>query len=220
MSDNADRSDKPTPDWGAIEVEWRAGALPVRQIAANHGITHPTILGHFKRRGILRGTLKHNIQAKADALVARAMTAEPGELSEEMTVEAEARIQARVRLAHRQVINRCRVLVTQLAQELEDATEHKALVEQMREALMDDASDDAKQSMESAWRRIMSLPARANTAKTLVETMRVLIDKEREAYSIGEGPPPNPHERMTDEDLIAKLALHGIELRLPPRISQ
>ena len=58
------------PDWEAIESAYRAGVQSVREIAAQHGITHGAINKRAKRDGWERD-LKAKIKAKADALVSK-----------------------------------------------------------------------------------------------------------------------------------------------------
>lgn len=47
MSGEADK----TIDWVAIEVDYRAGIKTLREIAGEHGITHPAITKRAKRHG-------------------------------------------------------------------------------------------------------------------------------------------------------------------------
>ena len=40
---------KAPPDWEAIELDYRAGIKTLRQIAEEHGISHPAIAKRAKR---------------------------------------------------------------------------------------------------------------------------------------------------------------------------
>jgi hypothetical protein len=43
------------PDWHAIEREYRAGGMSLRQLAAKHRCSHSTIANKARRDGWLRG---------------------------------------------------------------------------------------------------------------------------------------------------------------------
>ena len=61
-------ADKKQIDWERIELEYRAGLLSVREIAASHGITHGAINKRSKRDG-WEHDLTARIRAKADAVI-------------------------------------------------------------------------------------------------------------------------------------------------------
>jgi len=63
-------ADKQALDWEAIERDYRAGLLSIREIAVRHGCTHTAINRRAKVRDWERD-LKPKIQAKAEALVSR-----------------------------------------------------------------------------------------------------------------------------------------------------
>lgn len=179
-------------DWEAIERDYRAGAKSLREIAAEHGISHPAIRKRAERDGWTRD-LQARVAAKAAALVSAAqVTAEvPAEtkVTEALTVEVEAKVQARIRIAHRKDIGRTRDLLAKLLQELEQQTDGLATFEQLLDALAQEAGDDEKASdrrkrLWEQWQKAMSLGARADTMKKLSDTLRILIDKEREAYGM------------------------------------
>lgn len=57
-----------SPDWEAIELDYRAGIKTLRQIAGEHGITHGAVNKRAKANGWERD-LSAKIQQKADALL-------------------------------------------------------------------------------------------------------------------------------------------------------
>lgn len=59
-------------DWEAVETAYCAGIIPLRQIAAMHGITHGAINKRAKREGWIRD-LSHKIDKRAKAIVLSAV---------------------------------------------------------------------------------------------------------------------------------------------------
>ena len=59
-----------TPDWEAIEREYRAGSLSVRQIAANHGVSHTAI-----QKRAASGGWEQDLTEKVQKAVARKVVA-------------------------------------------------------------------------------------------------------------------------------------------------
>jgi len=189
-------------DYDRIEPDWRAGIKSPAQLAAEYteatgvSVSRAAILKHFEKRGIGRD-LKAKIQAKAESLVAASMVA--GKVTpetkarEDSIVSVNANAVAAVRLAHREDIARCRKLAMSLLAELEHQTEHQDLYDQLVDLVLppaDDGSDAAKErarKLREAYQRALSLAGRTDTLKKLAEALRILIDKEREAFGVGEG---------------------------------
>ena len=176
-------------DWERIELDYRAGAMSLREIAANHpGTNHVAIARRAKTEGWTRD-LSERIKAKAEDLVTRAavtadVTANRA-VTEKQVVEANAQDQASVRLSHRKDIQRKRAIVAGLMDELE------AQVGPGNAALLADLGDMLRSPDESGqdklndlYRRIISLPERARTAKTLAETLRIAVEMERQAFGM------------------------------------
>lgn len=148
---------KVAPDWERIEADYRAGILSVREIAAENGVSHTAINNKAKAKGWDRD-LSAKIKAKADALVSKAeVSNQVSKFSEREIVETNAAKVAGVQISHRKDITRSKNLVNQLFTELETPTEDESLVK------------------------------RVDCAKKLVETQKVLIALEREAYGIDKG---------------------------------
>ena len=179
---------KPT-DWERIELDYRAGALSLREIAASHpGTNHVAIARRAKAEGWTRD-LSERIKSKADDLVTRAavtadVTANRA-VTEKQVVEANAQDQASVRLSHRKDIRRKRAIVASLMDELEAqvGTENAALLADLGE-IMRNPDDNGQDKRNDIYNRIISLPERAKTAKTLAETLRITVDMERQAFGM------------------------------------
>lgn len=178
---------KAQTDWERIEVDYRAGIKSVREIAVEHGISHTAIAKKAKANDWQRD-LKAKIKAKADALVSKAqvsseVTAET-KITEALTVEVEAQVLARVEIGHRKDIGRSRKLTMTMFEELEGITSDPDLFSKLGEMFID-AEVDKSGRLQAAFDKAISLPGRAKTLKDLVDSLRILIDKEREAFSIG-----------------------------------
>ena len=176
-------------DWERIELDYRAGAMSLREIAANHpGTNHVAIARRAKTEGWTRD-LSERIKAKAEDLVTRAavtadVTANRA-VTEKQVVEANAQDQASVRLAHRKDIHRKRAIVARLMDEMEAQVgpENAALLADLGE-IMREPDENGQDKRNDLYRKIISLPERAKTAKTLAETLRITVDMERQAFGM------------------------------------
>lgn len=181
-------------DWDAIEPHYRAGIRALKDIGREFGVSDAAIVKHAKANDWTRN-LKAKIQARADAKVSAALvSAEVSartKATEAVRVEVESEVQARIRLAHRADIGRARGLAMKLLAELEHQTDHQGLYEQLFDALHapddEDGAKDRWRKLNETFQRAMSLSGRADTMKKLAETLRVLIDKEREAFGVSVG---------------------------------
>jgi hypothetical protein len=190
-------------DYDRIEPEWRAGIKSPTQLAAEYteatgtSVSRAAILKHFEKRGIARD-LKAKIQAKAESLVAASMVADkvtPETKSrEDSIVSLNANAVAAVRLAHREDITRGRKLAMALLAELEHQTDHQGLYDELADLVQPPADDgdsfaakERARKLREAYQRALSLAGRTDTLKKLAETLRILIDKEREAFGVGDG---------------------------------
>ena len=100
-------------------------------------------------------------------------------------VEANAQDQASVRLSHRKDIQRKRAIVASLMEEMEAQVgpENAALLAGLGE-VMRSPDENGQDKLNDLYRRIISLPERAKTAKTLAETLRIAVDMERQAFGM------------------------------------
>jgi hypothetical protein len=216
------------PDWERIEALYRAGAMSVREIAAEHGVSHVAIGKRAKKHEWTRD-LRAKVQAKADALVTKALvtsqvTAET-KITERVAVEASAQMQARVRLAHRSDAERARTLAATLLKELEHQTGHQVEFEQLAELLIDPAGEEGEEASSAAkerqrkrmeaFQRVMSLSGRADTMKKLAETLRIVVAIEREAYGIGDAAEkPDDPKLLEATNATAREIVYALQLGL------
>ena len=181
-------------DYDRIEPGWRAGLLSPHQLAAlyteetGQKVSHAAIIKHFKKSGIARD-LSSKINDRANAMVTEAMvtgkvTSKPS-IPDSSIIEQGSIQVATVKLAHRRDIHRARRLANALMDELEAqvGTENAALLADLGEVMR--SPDDAGQDkLNDLYRKIISLPERAKTAKTLAETLRIAVDMERQAFGM------------------------------------
>lgn len=208
---------KATPDWERIELDYRAGIKTLRQIAEEQGITHGAVNKRAKANGWERD-LSAKIQAKADALVSKALVS--SEVSadtkkkEQAVVDANAQAVADVRLAHRRDIHRARRLTNALLDELERQTDPGTLVllEELGELLKNPDEKTGRDRLNEVYQAVISLPERSKTMKVLVESLQKLVDMERQAFGIkddaegGEGGFATGGRALTDAERAVRLS--------------
>lgn len=207
-------------DYERIEPGWRAGILSPAQLATAYTeetgvqVSHTAIIKHFRKLGVPRD-LSAKVHAKADAMVAEAMVT--GKVSSETTLrdaeiidDSAARV-AQVRISHRTDIAKTRRLVMTLLSELEAATTNQEEVERLFEVLADEVDDkDRLRKMQDALDKVMSLPGRAGTMKSLAESLGRLVTLERQAFGIADSdgmpPPASQLENMTPNEAARRIA--------------
>ena len=188
-------------DWERIELDYRAGIKTLRQIAGENGISHTLVARRAKREDWARD-LSAKINAKADELVSKAGVSKPvtpeTRLAERQIVDANAQAAAAIRLAHRKDIHRNRAIVASLMDELERqiGPDAIALLDQLGE-MMRSPDDAGADRLNDLYRKIISLPERAKTAKTLAETLRIAVDMERQAFNMDAKDKPSDDDPLT-----------------------
>jgi len=177
-----------TPDWDRIELDYRAGIKSLRQMAGEHEISEGAIRKRAKRDDWTRD-LSERIQAKAEQLVrteaVRSEVRTEKSISERQVVDANAQGMADVLLGHRRDIQRSKSIVMRLLDELEQQTglENAALLDELGELLRSE-DDKGQDKLNDLYRKIISLPERARTMKTLADSLRVTVDMQRQAFGM------------------------------------
>ena len=181
-------------DYDRIEPGWRAGLLSPRQLASIYTqetgdkVSHAAIIKHFTGQGIPRD-LSAKIRAKSDAMVTQAMVTEKvtpeTRKRDRQIVDDAADVLTSVRLSHRTDIQRARGITMRLLEELEYQTgaENVYLLEQMGELLRND-DDKGQDKLNDLYHKIISLPERAKTMKSLADSLRVTVDLQRQAFGM------------------------------------
>lgn len=176
-------------DWERIEYDYRAGILSVREISEARGVSHTAVNKKAKQLGWERD-LKAKIKAKADALVSKAEVSKEVSsrrvATEKETVDSNAKLLADVRMGHRKDISRFRNLANKMLDELEGVTDGQAEIKELIKTLKDGDLEDGEAmstTLELA-ARVSSLPSRSKVMKEISDTLKTLINLERDAYDI------------------------------------
>ncbi|QIL80992.1 hypothetical protein G7047_14625 [Diaphorobacter sp. HDW4A] len=181
---------KTSPNWEAIERDFRTGVRAVNAIAKEHGITEGAIRKRAKRDGWVRD-LNAKVRAKADELVrksvVRAQVREDQRLTEARQIEVEANLMKETRLGQRADVKRARRLVAKLLAELELQTEQVPELLRLGEILRQD-DDKAPDRLNDIYQAVISFPERTKSMKALAEAMRILVSLESEVCGLNAHP--------------------------------
>lgn len=192
MSDSVPTTPAPKrpTDWEAIERDYRAGLLSLREIANHHGITEGAIRKRAKRDMWARD-LAAKIKAKAEELVRKeSVVRVPGTqltpATEIEVVEGNARQVASVQINQRRDIHSTRNTVMTMLAEMNASSgvDNVALLENLGE-IMREPSDAGQDKRNDLYMAVISLPERSKTIKNLVESFAKLVALEREAFGLG-----------------------------------
>jgi hypothetical protein len=183
-------------DWEAVERDYRAGILSVREIAAARSCTHTAINKRAKAEGWARD-LKAKIKAKAEALVSkrevsREVSSKAVE-TERQIIDANAEAIVSIRMGHRTDIRRSRGITNKLLDELEGLTDNRELFEQLGE-LMHSPDEKGMDRLNDLYRKVVELPNRTKVMKELADTLKTLVTLERQAYNLDEQEHDEPYE--------------------------
>ena len=190
------RTKRSSADWEAIHAEYRAGLLSLREIAAEHHVSHTAIRKRAACDGWTRDLLAR-IKARAEGLVARAVVSSEvsteSRVTDAVIVESNAQAVVRIRLQHRRDIARARVVATSLLDDLETISDNVSLIERLAAAVAKGLELSPKETEQrvAAVRKAFDLPSRAGMMKSLADTMTKLIKLEREAYGLDAAPDTN-----------------------------
>lgn len=191
-------STKQDLDWEAIERDYRAGLLSLREIGEKHGCTEGAIRKRAKKESWARD-LAAKIQQKADDLVrkaeVRAEVRSTQIASEREVVEANAAAIVNIRLGHRTDIRSSRELALKMLNELEALTDNRELFSSLGEMLAD-PGEKGVDKLNELYRKVIDLPQRIKGIKELSDTLKTLIGLEREAWGLAQvvDKPPEPEQ--------------------------
>jgi uncharacterized protein YoxC len=163
----------------------------LRELADKYGVSHVTIKKKADRLEWPRDlSAKINAEAERRANSAAANSdANSKKATEKEIVQANAQAIVDIKLSHRTDIARGRKLVAALFDELEETTTNKELFEQLGE-IMRRENDHGQDKLNDIYQKVISMPQRIDGVKKLSEALRVLIDKERQAFGITDAPTP------------------------------
>ena len=153
-------------DWEGVERDYSAGLLSLRELADKYGVAESYIRKKANQKDWSRD-LSAKIQSKAEKLVrsevVRSEVRTEKAISEKEVIEANAQAIVSVKLKHRTSIGRLNSVVDSLLAEIEVLNKDKS---------------------------VDNLPVRVDMTKKLMDTLRISIDKERQAFGITDAPTP------------------------------
>jgi hypothetical protein len=208
-----DKKEKKLPvDWDLVEKEIRAGVLTDRQIGDKHGRSHGAIQQYAKKHNIERN-LGERIRQRTEIKLAKAILAKEtsqiiNKVSEQQAIEYAADIQTTIVIKQQGRIGRNLKVAAALIDELESQTIDRELYENLAE-LMVSPDKNGMDKLNDLYRKVISTPSRIDSHKKAVETEKMLIAMERQAFNIGDAPPtPEPTllEQTDDGIFIVKTA--------------
>lgn len=168
-------------DWEAIEREYRAGQLSVREIGAQFGVSHTAINKKATALGWTRDLAKAVRQKVSDALV----SSEVSTANAHEAVETAAARGVELVRQHRRSLGRAQVIIEKLLFELERGTDN---IEEIEGAIEEETASDKNDKRRAMMLKAVSLSSRASTAAALSLTIKNVIPLERQAFSLSDDP--------------------------------
>lgn len=168
-------------DWEAIEREYRAGQLSIREIARQHDVSDGAIRKRAKNKGWSQD-LSEKVREKVRTDLVRTEVRTPN-ASDKEVIEAAAARGVEVVRDHRRDINSGRNLVNLLMGQLEEAATSR---DEIEDAIIDETSEDGNGKRRAQMLRAVSLPGHAGTLRDLSTAMKNLIALERQAFNLDE----------------------------------
>lgn len=162
-------------DWEAIEREYRAGQLSSHEIARQHGVSHTAINKRAKKSGWTRDLSKRVRQEVSTRLVSD----EVSTAQETEAIETAAARGVEVVRQHRADISQARHTFRDLLAELREACQN-------HEELAEEAEAENNPQRRTMLKRAVSLPSRTGVLKDLATAGKILIELERQAFSLDE----------------------------------
>jgi hypothetical protein len=191
-------------DWEGVERDYSAGILSLRELADKYSVAHVTIKKKADRLNWARNLgAKINAEAerRANTATANSDANSKKAITEKEIINANAQAIVDIKLGHRTDIARGRGLVAKLFDELESCTDNKELFDELGELLRSE-DKNGQDKLNDLYHKIISMPQRIDSVKKLSESLRILIDKERQAFDIQDKTLPNkPVEDLTDEEI-------------------
>lgn len=173
-------------DWEAIERDYRAGLLSLREIGKVHGISEGMIRKKAKA-GNWERDLTERVNEKVRAELVRSDGTQPRDLrtadprTEREIVETAAATVVQVVRGHRKHISRQIELVDILTEQLVGAAGNRDDIE---DAIFDETAGDKDGKRRSAMLKAVALPTQAGAIVNLSNALKTLVGLERQAFSI------------------------------------
>ncbi|MFA5921179.1 MAG: hypothetical protein WC856_07790 [Methylococcaceae bacterium] len=179
-------AEKKDVDWVAIGCEYRANIRSLRDIAAQHEISETLIRRKAKKMLWVRD-VSEKISARTQDILLKEGVRNDGvregvRTEERDIIESAAQLQVSIIREHRRDITRYRSLCENLLREIELQTGEIITFEQLGEIM---ASGD-ESSLDRVYKKVISTGSRVDSVKKLVDTLKVLIGLERQAFGLSD----------------------------------
>lgn len=175
-----DKKSRKATDWEAIERDYRAGLLSIREVAKVHGVSDKAIRNKAKENGWERD-LSDKINEKVRTGLVRTQSAAADLKTEREIIETAAATVVQVVRGHRKHISRQIELVDTLTEQLVGAAGSR---DEIEAAIFDETAGDKDGKRRSAMLKAVSLPTHASAAVNLANALKTLVGLERQAFSI------------------------------------
>lgn len=180
-------------DWEAVERDYRASQLTLRELGEKHGCTHGAIGQKARAEGWSRDLGPAIQQATQARLIEAALSKELSKTSQELSsaVLVAAEVNTQVILGHRKGLNRLTRIKEALLDQIEQAAqlmpELAEVIEMVRQP-----DDNGVDKANDAMRKAMSRSSLVDDLKKLAEIDERVRKGEREAFSISDGADNDP----------------------------
>ncbi len=186
-------------DWDAIEREFKAGQLSVREIARQHNISHTYINKSAKALG-----WKRDLTEKVSrAFRAQLAVADITEADEKAIIESAAARGVEVVKLHRKSVGVSQRLVETLSFQLCQAAKHREEIEE--DIYKDTSGENYDVKRRAAMMRAVSLPSHAATLRDLSTAQKNLIALERQAFGL------NGHNPGDEDEQLVTINVRGVK---------
>lgn len=201
-----------TPDWTAIAADYLAGHS-LQALCSRYGVPRTTLWRRAHREGWQRAIpvagRVENVEKERKGRKVREGARVEGAAAPLRATPARARgpespaaTQA-MAARHQADIARSRALFQQLLGELETETAHLPLFEQLGQILKEEGAGERAQEV---YRKAISMAARVDVAKRLMELLEKLVKLEREAFGLDSKSAASSDPGPRLEDFLVRLA--------------
>ena len=197
-------------DWEAVERDYRAGKLTLREMAAKHGCTNGRICQVAKEKGWTRGDLQDQVKKATQALlIEQEVSNEVSRLKQGLseTVVAAAEVNRQVILGHRTRVKRVVDVAMQMLEELEATTLGADKLDELFEKVTEEVSGPALAAAQQQFRDMMRLHNRVGSVQKLMVALKDAQALEAQTYgNLYDGKKSSSDtEGLTDEELEAAI---------------
>lgn len=167
-------------DWEALGVEYRAGAVSVRELARKYDVSEGAIRKKAKANQWERD-LTEKVQGRVRSKLVRSEVRTTNARTEAEIIEAAADTAVQVVQIHRRDVRNGRMICARLFAELQDTSANREII---AECIESETQDDTSPTRRNQMMKAISLPTRARAMLDLSAAMKNLVAVERQAFSL------------------------------------